>query len=260
LWGDADSGEVADWIYVSNDKIHQIVFGLPANGFFRHSESYRTIFAADELYYVLQGELVLANPQAGEVVRACPGEAVFFRRDTWHHGFNNGTGPLRVLEFFAPPPLKGTSSAYARTKPNLTELKYTRDDLMGRWNPLDPPPLPKTLQLLGPNDVLWRLEGRESQVLVGILVSTEHLTIGTIQLLPGQKSEPQRHGGDESLYVVEGTLNVRLPRFAGPSWYELGPGDGFFIPEGTPHQYYNIADRTTRLVFGVAPNYLPPSE
>ena len=26
LWGDADSGEVADWIYVSSGKIHQLVF------------------------------------------------------------------------------------------------------------------------------------------------------------------------------------------------------------------------------------------
>jgi quercetin dioxygenase-like cupin family protein len=81
-----------------------------------------------------------------------------------------------------------------------------------------------------------------------------------IELLPGQKSEPQQHGGDEGLYVVQGTLNVRLPGFNGPSWFELRPGDGFFIPEGTPHQYYNITDETTRVVFGVAPNYLCPPE
>ena len=28
LWGDDESGEVADWIYVSSAKIHQLVFGL----------------------------------------------------------------------------------------------------------------------------------------------------------------------------------------------------------------------------------------
>src|ERR687886_624727 len=79
LWGDSDSGEVADWIYVSSDKIHQLVFGLPPGGAFRHSDSYRTIFAADVLYYVLNGILVLNNPQTGEVHRVLAGEAIFFR-------------------------------------------------------------------------------------------------------------------------------------------------------------------------------------
>ena len=34
LWGDQASGEVADWIYVSSDKIHHLVFGLPPGGGF----------------------------------------------------------------------------------------------------------------------------------------------------------------------------------------------------------------------------------
>lgn len=264
MWGDETAGNVADWIYVSNTKIHQIVFGLPVGGFFRHSDSYKTIFAADELYFVLNSVLVLANPETGEVQRARPGEAIFFRRDTWHHGFNYGAQPLRVLEFFAPPPLKGTSGAYARTKTNLTELKYAQDELIGNFNPLElarrsetPNQLYRpTLKLLREDDVLWRLEGKESQVLVGILFSTEHLTVGRIDLLPGQNSEPQCHGGDESLYVTEGSLHVRLPDFDGPGWFELNPGDGFYIPEGVAHQYYNISDKPARLVFGVAPNYL----
>ena len=48
LWGDQVSGEVADWIYVSSDKIHHLVFGLPPGGAFRHSDAYRTAFAADD--------------------------------------------------------------------------------------------------------------------------------------------------------------------------------------------------------------------
>ena len=118
-WGDEEAGFVEDWIYVSSELIHAIVFGLPPGGAFRHSESFRTVFAADELLHVLQGTLVLANPETGEVVRADPGESVFFRRDTWHHGFSYGDDPLRVLEFFAPPPATGTSGAYARTRPYL---------------------------------------------------------------------------------------------------------------------------------------------
>jgi quercetin dioxygenase-like cupin family protein len=100
------------------------------------------------------------------------------------------------------------------------------------------------------------MEGKERQALVGILASTEHLTVGKIRLLPGQQTEVQAHGGDESLYVLEGTLNVRLRDASGPCWFELAPQDGFYLPEGTPHQYYNVTDRPTELIFGVAPRYL----
>ena len=126
-WGDAEAGFVEDWIYVSSERIHTIVFGMPPGGKFTHSESFRTIFAADELLHVLQGTLVLANPETGEIVRAEPGESVFFRRDTWHHGFSYGDEPLRVLEFFAPPPATGTSGAYAQTQPYLEVSTYADD-------------------------------------------------------------------------------------------------------------------------------------
>jgi quercetin dioxygenase-like cupin family protein len=258
LWGDEVSGEVADWIYVSSDKIHQLIFGLLPGGMFRHSEAYRTIFGADEVFYVLSGVLALNNPATGEVHRAMPGEAIFFRRDTWHHAMNCGTEPLRVLELFAPPPSQGTSGAYARTKPYLDTPRYTQDQWLGRW------PMARgeaeqafTMHVLRDADILWRLEGRERQALVGIYASTEHLTVGKVHLLPGQQTEVQTHGGDESLYLIEGTVHVRLPDHQGPRWFELKPGDGFYIPEGEPHQYYNVSDTPATLIFGVAPAYLP---
>jgi len=133
LWGDPEAGEVADWIYVSSDKIHHLVFSLAPGGEFRHSNEFRTIFAADQVYYVLRGVMVIANPETGEVRHVKAGEAVFFRRDTWHHAFNYGSEPLRVLEYFSPPPSQGTSGAYARTKPLLTQTKYTQDQALGRW-------------------------------------------------------------------------------------------------------------------------------
>jgi hypothetical protein len=69
-----------------------------------------------------RGILVLNNPQTSEVHRALPGEAVFFRCDTWHHGFNYGIDPLRVLEFFAPP-------AFSRNFKRLCQDKAEPDDL-----------------------------------------------------------------------------------------------------------------------------------
>lgn len=258
LWGDQDAGEVADWIYVSSDKIHQLIFGLLPGRGFRHSESFRTIFAADEILYVLSGTMILSNPESGEVHRLQPGEAAFFRRDTWHHAFNYSTEPLRVLEYFAPPPSQGTSGAYARTRPYLAESKYTQDQWLGRW-PLAQSEVRAnhTIRVLREADLLWRLEGAEHRLLVGLLAATEHLTVGKIYLMPGQQSDVQIHAGDESFYLLEGTLNIRLPENEGRRWFELEPRDGFYIPQGTPHQYYNISDRPVSLIFGVAPTYLP---
>src|SRR3954470_13416297 len=131
VWGDQEAGLVQDWIYVSSERIHAIVFGLAPGEAFRHSDSFRTVFAADELLHVLQGTLVLANPETGEVVRAEPADSVFFRRDTWHHGFSYGDDDLRVLEFFAPPPSTGTSGAYAQTQPYLEVSTYADDAILG---------------------------------------------------------------------------------------------------------------------------------
>lgn len=256
LWGDTVSGEVSDWIYVSSEKIHQLVFGLPAGGSFQHSDAYRTVFAADEVLYVLEGTMILSNPETGEVHRVRRGEAAFFRRDTWHHAFAHGREPLRVLELFAPPPARGTSGAYAQSKTPLTFPRYGEDELLGCWPMRQAEAMHRhTIQVLRAEDMLWRLEGSERRTLVGIMASTEHLTVGKLFLSPGKQTDVERHGGDESLYLMEGTLNIRLSEHDGHNWYELSPGDGFYVPERVPHQYYNLSDEPVELVFGIAPTY-----
>ena len=188
LWGDDDSGRVADWIYASTDKIHMLVYGLPPDGRCLHSEAHRTIFGADVTYHVLEGTLVLANPESGEVRVAREGETILFRRDTWHHIFSHDTRRLRVLEFFAPPPSTGTSRAYAQQRPYLTESRHADDSLLGRWPPVLPP---ASLQLRRCDDRIWRLDG---DALVGIIASTEHLTVGSLSLMPGRRSAVETHG------------------------------------------------------------------
>lgn len=254
LWGDPEAGEVADWIYVSSQRLHHIVFGLAPGGWFRHSDSFRTIFAADELLYVVSGEMILSNPQSGEVHLVRTGEAAFFRRDTWHHAFNQSGELLKVSEFFSPPPSQGTSGAYAQTKPNLTVSRYGQDEALGRW-PMEEAAIRagQTIRVLRDENLLWR---REGEALVGLYASTEHLTAGRIHLLPGQRSDVQRHGGDESLLLLEGTLHIHCPEKEGQQWFELTPQDGFYIPAGAPHRYYNMTGQPVSAIFGVAPDYL----
>ena len=248
-WGDEEAGFVEDWIYVSSQRIHAIVFGLPPGGAFRHSESFRTVFAADELLHVLQGTLVLANPETGEVVRVEPGESVFFRRDTWHHGFSYGDEPLRVLELFAPPPATGTSGAYARTRPYLEESVYAVEGVVGSL--ADARPAVGSLRVLRREDSVWRLD---RDVLVGLLVSTEHLTAGTVTVPAGHTSLEEAHEGEELVYVTRGELQVE----AAGVQATLAPGDAFFVPSATAHRYAATGEGVAEAVFGVAPSFAAP--
>jgi quercetin dioxygenase-like cupin family protein len=246
-WGDPEAGFVEDWIYVSSQFVHTIVFGMPPGGRFTHSESFRTIFAADELLHVLQGTLVLANPETGEVVRAERGESVFFRRDTWHHGFSYGDEPLRVLEFFAPPPATGSSGPYAQAQPYLEQSTYADDAVLGSLLGA-PRPRGESFTLLRPGDAVHRLD---TGVLVGLLVSTEHLTVGTVTVPVGGAGAVETHDGEELLYALRGALRVE----AGGVTATLAPGDGFLIPAGIPHSYAAEGDRVAEAIFGVAPRY-----
>jgi quercetin dioxygenase-like cupin family protein len=254
VWGDDASGRVQDWIYVSSDKIHQLVFELPPGGGFRHSDEHRTIFAADELYYVLSGSLLLANPETGEVHRVRPGEAAFFRRDTWHHGFTEGPDPVRVLEYFSPPPSQGTSRAYARTKPNLTSPKYTQDRWIGRW-PMAQAEAREvfSMRVVREQDWLWRLEGRETLTPVALLASSEHLTAGKVRLLPGQRTDLRVHEGDLCLYLLAGDLRIEAHVPGRPATWDIHPQDGFYAPSGTRHVFVNPSGRPCEFVFGIAP-------
>jgi quercetin dioxygenase-like cupin family protein len=251
IWGDAEAGEVFDWIYASTDKIHALVFGLPPGGAFRHSREFRTVFGADEVLSVLSGTMVLANPETGEVVRVPAGDSAFFRAGTWHHVYAHGSEPLRVLELLAPPPEKGTTGAYARSREYLEDSRYVDDSLLGhvpggrRANP--------SFNWLRPDDVVYRLEG---DGLVGILASTDQLTVATLALPPGKASDVQAHGGDEIVYVRKGKLSVRAWTAETTRVFELSPKDAAFIPAGVTHEYRNYEASEAEAVMGVAPFYL----
>ena len=252
VWGDPLAGEVSDWIYVSSEQIHALVFGLAPHGEFRHSPDHRTVFGADELLYVLEGVMAIANPETGEVQRLEAGESVFFRRDTWHHAFAHGNGPLRVLELFAPPPATGSSGAYSRTQPYLDRDRYADDSALGKLAPAQPSDT--TLRRIDRSSIVWR---RDLGVLVGLLASTEHLTAGVVEVDPGQSASPHAHAGDEILYVTEGTLHVRAWDGDQVHVFELEPDDACYVPAGCEHEYRNYGGAPARAVFGVAPSYLP---
>ena len=259
LWGDDEAGRVNDWIYASSSEIHQLVFGFPAGKGFTHSESFRTIFGADEVLIVLQGSMIIANPESGEVQIAHQDDAIFFRKDTWHNAWAMHGEELRVLEYFAPPPSTGTSGKYAQSKPYVNNPKFTREHLYGNW-PMGRAEAEKKghFTLLGPKDRLWSLADGSPGCVTGVMASTEHLTAGDMKVAPGARSSVLRHGGDACFYVSSGRMNIHLPDSdRAQSWFELSPGDGFFVPKGFTYQIYNMSSDTAECYFGVAPHFYP---
>lgn len=260
-WGNEESGRLLDWFYADNVKLNLNIVGMAPNGAALKSPEKPTIFGADELFYVLEGTMVQANPATGEVLVVKPGEATFFRKDTWHHQWNYSNTQLKMLEFFQPAPKAGTGGKYAREKEYLTETRHTRDDLLGQW-PMAREKFEseRTMWHIGEKDILWRMEGsvRGRELLVGIMLSTEHVTVGKMHFLSGQRSSVLTHRGDKVVVVEEGTLQIEFPDTG--AWVELETMDGCRIPEGTRHSFYNMSHEAVRCVFSVAPDYLPGCE
>jgi mannose-6-phosphate isomerase-like protein (cupin superfamily) len=252
-WGDPEAGLVDDWIYVSSGLLHTIVFGMQPGSCFRHSEDFRTVFGADEVLHVLQGTLVLANPETGEVLPLEPGESAFFRKDTWHHGFSLGAEPVRVLEFFAPPPSTGTSGPYARTRPYLPEeqWRYGHDELVGEL-PGAGGPSRRTLHPVRPADRSHRLEG---DALVGLIASTEHLTVATARLVPGGETPWVRRAGDSLVFVEAGALRVEATFEEEAQTFSLGRWDAAYLPIGSSYRLAGAGDGPADAIIGVAPSY-----
>lgn len=257
IWGDIAAGQVDDWIYVSSDKIHQLVFGLPPGDGFRHSESFRTVFAADEVLFVLMGTMIIANPETGEVHLVKQGESVFFQKDTWHHAYAWGAEELRVLEYFAPPPSTGSSGKYAATRPYVSDIKYERTELIGHWPAHQAQAQAAAkIHVLREADRLWSLDRTDVRVMTGIIASTDQLTAGSVRLTPGGRSDVLTHGGAAGLYVLSGRVNILIDDTeASPVWFELHPQDGFYIPEGTRYRAFNMGGQPAEYLFGVAPSY-----
>jgi mannose-6-phosphate isomerase-like protein (cupin superfamily) len=239
LWGDDASGFVSDRVYLSSEALHVLEFTLPPGGRFVHSATNPTIFAADVAYVVLEGELWIADPETGEVRHVEAGELVFFRRDTWHHAFNPAPVPVRVLEFFAPPPARGTSSPYARRQPPLRSVHYSDERWRGDW----PSRLPEReaaarLRVLREEHLLWGLCDDRARHVEGLAIDTEHLSVAYGRVSAGYVGGELQSVDETLLFVVSGLLNVHLPDMleGERAWFELAAGDALFLPPGTSYR------------------------
>ncbi len=108
----------------------------------------------------------------------------------------------------------------------------------------------------GSDYLLWELPAAGEGALIGLYCSTEHLTAGRLHLRPGGRTGVRTHRGDLVLHVLTGPLHVLLPDAdgpGGPRWFELGPGDGFFVPGGRGYEVRKITASELHALFAVAP-------
>ena len=243
MWGDDEAGKVRDWIYVSNESLHQIIFGIEPGGNFKHSDQYRTIFGADELLYVLSGILIINNPETGETHKVLPGESVFFQKDTWHHAFNYSDEYLQVLEFFSPPPITGTSGAYAKEKKLLTNLKYKRDNFLF---PSEQFKNENSFKILRKNEYIWSLEGANQETLIATLVKTKNLDVKIINLKSLQESNVFNFKKNTSYLSLNDNLKVIIDN---DKQFLLSKKDGMYLPKNCSFKIKNLNNYDSNIIF-----------
>tara|TARA_Y100001970_G_scaffold34641_1_gene42890 strand:+ start:672 stop:1490 length:819 start_codon:yes stop_codon:yes gene_type:complete len=243
MWGDEEAGKVEDWIYVSNETLHQIIFGIEPGNNFKHSDQYRTIFGADELLYVLSGVLIINNPETGETHKILPGESVFFSKDTWHHAFNYSDDYLQVLEFFSPPPITGTSGAYAREQKLIRDSKYKRDQYFTTSKNFKNE---DKFKIIRTNDYIWSLEGENQETLVGTLVKTKNLDVKIINLKPCQETNIFNFKKNTSYLSLNDNIEII---FHNEKKFILNTKDGLYLPSNSSFKIKNLNNFDVYVIF-----------
>jgi len=238
LWGDPDGSRfVSDRIYVSSSGLHVLQYTLPPRGSFLHSPKNPTVFAGDVSYVVLSGRLILVDVESGEVRPLRAGDIGFFRRDTWHQAFNPSDEPVVVLEYFAPPPSRGTASPYALAQPYLQRAIYEDSGWETRW-PADKEQWEKgaRINVVTEGDYRYSLPGADGGHLQGIAVDTEYLRVRRGYISPAYQGDEMVADLESLLYVTSGVLHVHLPDAEGPAWHRLTANDAVYLPVGAMYR------------------------
>jgi quercetin dioxygenase-like cupin family protein len=252
LWGDREAGYVSDWIYGSSPSVHMMSFEMNVGARFGNSPDFKTYYNCTETYHCLKGEFTFHCPQTGEVHVLRKGDTLYFPPNTWHWGYNFGSETCHVLECLAPRTEEAVE-AYAKKQPTLKEFRYAVPDKIHNFLPGEPVGGQRA-RLVRAGEFLFEIVGEKHPIRVGLVCTTSMLTVGMIDLHPGQEGELFSHPSDKVIYCLEGRANVYIPE-AAANWWELNPGDAGFIPAKCPHAFFNTSDGMATVLFGVAPKY-----
>jgi uncharacterized cupin superfamily protein len=253
VWGDTEAGFVTDRVISSTDQLHVLEYELPPGGEFRHSDSNRTVFGADVAYMVVEGQMIVSDPSSGEMHKVASGEGVLFRRGTWNNAFNPYRETVRVVEYFSPPPSRGTASDFAKKQPPLAETKGRDDRWDGRWPAAraEAQELDKLIVVTLENGLLGFRDTRPTHLKTQ-LVSTEFLQVVAGEVHPGHVEEFAAVARQSVVVVIEGELWIDVWSAEGgySATSVLNPGDSMFLPVGCQERMLVRGSTVARYLMG----------
>jgi quercetin dioxygenase-like cupin family protein len=251
-WGDDESGQTLDWIHVSTEEIAQMVFDMPSGSHYGQSDEWKDVYDSDLVWRVLSGSVVILDPDTGEVGRAFAGESFWFQGEMRRYAYSVGAELARVIEFAVPTAI--WCERHARQQSRTAHPKFSQDEFLHGWPArMEEQRAASRIRVLRSEDLFWRLDGRENVTLIGLLVSTQRLTVGESRLLPGQRTDEVTHQSPMTMFVQEGSLRVQLPTTG--EWLEANAQDGVYLPANTPHWLINADNAPATALFQVVGEY-----
>lgn len=89
---------------------------------------------------------------------------------------------------------------------------------------------------------------------VKIYIRGDRITCGTFAIPPGKRlGRISAHAGDETYYVIRGTLKVELPRLS--ETIEVKQGEVFYMPGGMIHAPFNDGKEMCKVLWHCAPDW-----
>lgn len=137
------------------------------------------------------------------------------------------------------------------------------NDVMGRL-PFPPEKkVPKHIRKEEYIDSIYPPAAPEFSDLTRFIVSTDKLLLGTYQLAPGGSfNPPDLHPGDETYYVLNGTLTQQ--NAVSGQVIRAYEGESIWMPREAWHKAFNFEDEILRILFLIAPKAwdekIPPDD
>ncbi len=130
---------------------------------------------------------------------------------------------------------------------------------MGRW-PVEGPKarIEKRLIPIPGKDFLHFIHGEKNPAKVSLFVSNDYLNVGIMSIPEGRQSDPEEHKGDEALYVLQGTLGVKIfsrelgKKSVSHEGHRVRKDEEFLVPGNRPHQYFNFGTGVVKVIFGIS--------
>ena len=224
------------------------------------------IHSGDEVYYITEGELIVENPNTGQVVQAKEGDCIHILLKTYHKPYNFTDKKTNLIcmaqgilwkenDFDEVEEISDHKLKIVRYKGCNEE---TMEDMVGLTKNIENKNENRLVHIT-PERTLKVIHGTESLTKFNFYVSNERIHVGKFVICQGDYSSYEIHKGDEALYVLKGSVQIEIPSeledkdAVSRTVYMVKEGQKFFIPLGIKHQYSNYRHGMCEVLFVISP-------